>query len=326
MNDLSVCNKLILNCVLHGDYQKFINDANKECPHCAVENAKKIKTEEINLKKIGFRLGVKSITVQCERHGESRFNVPEFMIGIVNECPHCANDKRKEVIQPKIKQVIDMQFRESGIPENCINHRFSTIDASRSPKQQTITERLIMYIKNLAEKGTSYGEKNILLSGNMGTGKTLYASILLKEVLRRSLDKNISDEKDIRLKSSLSVQFVSEPMLLNEITATWKSNTENSKALMERLASKSILCIDDVGAITSTHAHLLDFYASLLDERYKRRLPTIITSNLHYEDLRLAIGTRSVDRFMEKNRIIVANFDWQGYRSGEVGTDELEIF
>lgn len=326
MSDLNVNTRLSLQCVLHGEYEKFITEENKTCPYCAVENAKKSNINEVETKKARFHLEIKTVTVNCDIHGLIKFNVPEFMVNKATECPQCASKKRADGIKPKIEKVIELQFKESGIPENYLTERFSTIDASRSPKQQKITGRLVQYVRDLALQGTSYGAKNILLSGNMGTGKTLYASILLKEVLRRSLVENVTDEKDIRLKGGLSVQFVSEPMLLNDITATWKSNTENSKALMERLASKSILCIDDVGAITSTHAHLLDFYASLLDERYKRRLPTIITSNLQYDDLRLAIGARSVDRFMEKNRIIVANFDWHGYRSSEQGTDEIEMF
>jgi hypothetical protein len=32
----------------------------------------------------------------------------------------------------------------------------------------------------------------------------------------------------------------------------------------------------------------------------KRRLPTIITSNLMHDDLKLAIGARSADRFLKR--------------------------
>jgi DNA replication protein DnaC len=161
----------------------------------------------------------------------------------------------------------------------------------------------------------------------MGTGKTLFASILLQEVISRAFVDRIQDEHDIRLKGRLSALFISEPALLNAITATWDRNSpEKMKHLVDRLSSKSILCIDDVGASISTHTHLLDLYANVIDERYKRKLPTIITTNLKHDDLKLAIGARSADRLVEKNRIIIANFDWSGYRSGEVGSPEIEMF
>jgi DNA replication protein DnaC len=109
----------------------------------------------------------------------------------------------------------------------------------RSPKQRLIVGRLIQYVKDLISTGHSEGAKNILLSGNLGTGKTLYASILLQAVLNRALSDGVQDERDIRLKGRLSVQFVSEPNLLNQLTAIWKSNTDTQKAMIARLAEKA---------------------------------------------------------------------------------------
>ena len=100
---------------------------------------------------------------------------------------------------------------------------------------------------------------------------------------------------------------------------------EKQHKLIDRLCSVPILCLDDVGTVTTTQTHLLDAYAIIFDERYKRNLPTIITSNMTHDGLRLAVGSRAADRFLENGRVIVANFDWQGYRTSDDG-DGIEFF
>lgn len=326
MGALIMENRLNLHCVLHGEYQKFITAQDKKCPHCTSVESKNIEKAIVEKQLIKSSLSVVQVIVKCDEHGESTFDVPVFMKDKVGYCPKCAGYERSKEMKPKIRTAVEDLLKSACIPANYLDQRFSQLDATKSVKQQRIVARLTQYVLDLKLSGNSEGNKNILLSGNMGTGKTLYASILLKEIISRSIVSGVSDEKDIKFKGGMSALFVSEPELLTSITATWKSDGESTKALLNRLATKSILCIDDVGAVTSTHAHLLDFYASLIDERYKRRLPTIMTSNLEASDLRLVIGARSADRFMEKNRIIIANFDWNGYRSGSVESGEIEIF
>lgn len=318
--------KKTLNCLIHGDYVKFITDQNMQCPHCESENERRKEIEAVEKVSLRKTVQVVDVTVNCLDHGLVEFKVPSFMANQQLECPQCVSKKRNEEIQPVVEKVVQEKIRKSGIPVNYLGERFTTLDHSRSHKQQAITKRLIDYVVDMVKVGSSDNAKNILLCGNMGTGKTLYASILLQEVVKRSLVAGIADSRDVKLKGGLSVLFISETTLLNDLTATWKHDSiETSKSLIKRLSKKSILCIDDVGVMTSTNTHLLDLYAAIIDERYKRRLPTIITSNLQHDDLKLAIGARSADRFFEKNRVIVANFDWHGYRTGTVGTSEIEF-
>lgn len=313
-------------CPIHGEYIKFVTDPSKACPHCEVENVKRNEAKAIQKQSIQTHSVVVEVQVKCETHGNRTIEVPQCMATMARYCPDCVSEKRDLELKPLIRQTVEKELQKTGIPENFIGQKYSQLDyESNRHKQTVITDRLIKYVKDLISAGHSEGAKNILLSGNMGTGKTLYASILLQEILNRSLADGVQDERDIRLKGRLSVQFVSELNLLNQLTAIWKSNTDTQKDMIKRLAEKSILVIDDVGTTTSTNTHLLDLYANLIDERYKRRLPTIITSNLAHDDLKLAIGARSADRFFEKNRVIIANFDWASYRAG-TNPEEIEMF
>lgn len=320
-------NKIELKCLIHGDYIKFISDENKQCPHCEQEKEQKKQVKEVADKKLGAMSVIIEVKIPCDEHGVTTLQIPKFLMGKANRCPVCVEEKRQRKILKKANGLIEAEIIKTGIPVNNIGLSFQALDATRSPKQQKIVARLIQYIKDMVAAGESDGAKNVLLTGNMGTGKTAYASVLLQGIIRRGVDTNVNDANDLKLKGGLTALFISEPSLQNEITATWGSNaTEKTKDLIHRYATKSILCIDDVGSVTTTHTHLLDAYAAIIDERYKRNLPTIMTSNLTHEDLRLAIGARSADRFMEKNRIIIANFDWKGYRGGDMGTDEVEFF
>lgn len=327
MESTQVQDRLELNCLIHGEYQKLPTEKALNCPHCEQEQVQKECVAEATKTKVSTTVSLVDVTVNCDEHGETLLKVPAFMRDRVKKCPTCVEVKRLRKLAPKIEALIEREIRHSGIPTNCIGLKFAQMDATRSPKQQPIVMRLIKYIRDLESTGSSEGAKNILLTGNMGTGKTAYASALLQGVITRSLASRVSDENDLALKGSLSVLFISEPSLIQAITATWGHGaTEKTKDLIDRLATKSILCIDDVGATVTTQTHLLDAYAAIIDERYKRKLPTIITSNLSHEDIRLSIGARSADRLMEKNRIIIANFDWNGYRGGQLGTNEVEMF
>lgn len=315
-----------LHCLSHGEYFKFSSEMDKGCPYCKAEQARQDNAQY--LKKTRFNLdSIESMVVQCEIHGEQTLNVPKMLADRFKHCPLCAKNNNAATLKVEIEKHVKQAMIAGGLPENCLGHSFAAVDRSRSAKQTAIIERLIKYIQDLIAQGSSTGAKNIMLCGNMGTGKTYFATILLQNIVRRSYEASRSHVNDIQLKGGLAVQFLSEQTLQSAITATWANNAaETTQQLYQRLSRKAILCLDDVGTVTGTQTHLLDAYAYIFDERYKRNLPTIITSNMTHEGLRLAIGARAADRFLEKNRIIVANFDWQGYRTAQVGTDEIEIF
>lgn len=269
--------------------------------------------------------GATQVEINCDIHGKQYFTAPKALAALAYHCPKCVEETREAKIKKSAQKFIQDYINESGLPQNSIGKRFTDLDCNRSQKQARIVERLIQYIKEMVEAGTADGAKNIMLTGNMGTGKTLYASIVLQNIARRSLDLNI-DSEDIRRKNRLNFVFMSEQILIQSITASWNDKAvEKQHKLVDRLCNVPILCLDDVGTVTTTQTHLLDAYAIIFDERYKRNLPTIITSNMTHDGLRLAIGSRAADRYLENGRVIVANFDWQGYRTSDDG-DGIEFF
>lgn len=319
-------NKIELNCKIHGEYQKFVTDQNRSCPYCqkqkALDDEARKKVNTLEKERVAL-FEICEVTVDCPDHGLRRFKVPKSIVKKV-ACPECAKLENKKNLKEAIGIAIDEQLFLSGIPRKFLKQKFQGLDYSKSEKQKKIVERLRFYLDGVIKNGTSSKAKNIIFSGNMGTGKTLFMSCLMANITRRSLADHVTPSGGIALKGSLIGFFITEALLKDSLTETWGGQAkESQKQLLQRLANKPFLCIDDVG-VTMLNSHLIDFYNQLIDERYKNNLPTFITTNLKHNEIHTAIGSRAADRLLEKDRCIVFNFDWRGYR--EANDNELEIF
>jgi DNA replication protein DnaC len=122
------------------------------------------------------------------------------------------------------------------------------------------------------------------LMGNTGTGKTTLTMLVSKEALKRGH----------------SVAIYSLPKLLARIRATFDAQVgeESYAEFFERLCEVDLLHIDDLGAEKQTEWVLEQLYA-LVNERYERERPIVVTTNLPQEELEQQIGERTVSRLIE---------------------------
>lgn len=161
-------------------------------------------------------------------------------------------------------------------------HNF-TFDADDSPDSNisVICRRYIERWDLVSEKG--YG---ILLSGNIGTGKTFYAACIVNALI----DKGVAAE------------LTTITRLLNTIAI---EDRDQELAKLNRLP---LIVIDDLGAERQTdYSRELAF--TIIDERVKAKKPMIVTTNLpvaemlKVEDLSLL---RTYERVLEACPIRVA--------------------
>ena len=321
MDTIEQSNRLVLSCLQHGEYQKFITELDTRCPYCKQdEEIKKNKMPESNKKAV---LEIKNIVINCEIHGLKEYQVPAWLAQNVG-CDQCDALKDQKQIKDEITELLSNTCITSGVPEKFMPMLFEGLDHSKSHKQPLIVGRIIQYVRDVLADGEPTNHKNIIFSGNMGTGKTTYMALMMKSIIMRSLEDGVKVVGDIKTKGRLACLMITEADLKNAIIASWKKDSkESTQQLMQRLANKPMLFIDDVG-VSNTHESLLEFYNQLIDERYKNKLPTYITTNLSHEQIKLAIGARAAERFIEKNRCIVFNADWQSYRTPSA--DEIEMF
>ena len=133
------------------------------------------------------------------------------------------------------------------------------------------------------EKNLDEGN-GLWLMGDTGTGKTTLAMLVSKETL----------------KHGHSVAIYSLPKLLARIRSTFdaQAGEESYSEFFERLCDVDLLHIDDLGAEKQTEWVLEQLYA-LINERYEREKPIVVTTNLDQLELEKQIGERTVSRLVE---------------------------
>lgn len=127
------------------------------------------------------------------------------------------------------------------------------------------------------------------LAGTYGSGKSHLAAAVIHELIKRGV--------------SAAYQPVAE--LLKRVRATYDGSARESEAqVLEWLQSVQCLALDDIGAQKQTQ-WAEEFIFTVLDHRYRRRLPTIITTNCTAIDgensLSDVLGERVTDRLLERN-------------------------
>ena len=92
--------------------------------------------------------------------------------------------------------------------------------------------------------------------------------------------------------------------LLKRVRATFSGSGETEEQILDLLQNVKCLALDDVGAQKQT-AWAEEFLFTVVDHRYRRRLPTIVTTNCTTEQsLTEALGGRVVDRLVERNTFV----------------------
>ena len=151
--------------------------------------------------------------------------------------------------------------------------------------------------------------RNLLLCGNIGTGKTHLASSIVQHVIRQH-------------------RAVAVITTAAEIIRVFKRSMDRNAGYTEgdvinELASFDLLVIDEIGAQAGTHYELSVLH-EVLDRRYQLIKPTVIVSNLPAKSkpgadgnsppsLEQYIGARALDRLRE-NKALLAGFTWASAR------------
>lgn len=121
--------------------------------------------------------------------------------------------------------------------------------------------------------------KGAFFYGNVGTGKTLLASIIAGEMVKKRQ----------------GVIFITVPTISSQLRSTFKPNSPVTEtAILEKLYTVPVLILDDVGLEKSTR-FICGILANIFNERYNRNLKTIITSNYTPENLEYIFNHPSDD-------------------------------
>lgn len=138
--------------------------------------------------------------------------------------------------------------------------------------------------------------KSLLIMGSVGTGKTHVACAIANFALGKGLN----------------VRFTTEQDMFEEVKATFSENSETTtESVSKKYSACDLLVVDEVGRYGNT-AFDDKMIGNILNIRYMRCRPTIMTTNFNEKDmakhLRAAIWSRI------KGNLQTVTFTWQDLR------------
>ncbi len=146
-----------------------------------------------------------------------------------------------------------------------------TIESFPFRRQKGVKQR---QIRGLASLGFVPKAENIVFVGKTGVGKTgLAIGLLLKA-----------------LQNGYRALFIKAQDLFDEMYASLADRS--TRKLLKRLANIDVLLIDELGYLT-IRPEQSNMFFKLMEERYTKK-PTIITTNLAYDEWHQFLGNRSM--------------------------------
>lgn len=197
-----------------------------------------------------------------------------------------AERKRREEIE-HIRRMKGTCIHDKGLLECTFDHDDGSVPQIISAKRYVDT-----WPKRKAQND------GLLLWGGVGTGKTFFAACIANALIEQGV----------------SVLMTNFAKILNKLSGLYSDEKNDFIADMMRY---SLLIIDDFGIERSTEFALEQVY-NIIDERYKAKMPLIITTNLSITTLENPVDTahqRIYDRVLAM--CIPVSFQGNNHRKQE---------
>ncbi len=147
----------------------------------------------------------------------------------------------------------------------------------------------------------------LILLGGYGVGKTLLATLILKNLLHAG-------------HQVFSTTFAG---MIEMFTAGWNSEEEKN-FFVERVKKSEVLLLDDIGKEFRSKNNLAEStFDSVLRSRVQEGRPTFITTNMSVEDMRAGYGSAVLSLIMETS--VMHEIEGTDYRSKAGSTKMQEI-
>jgi DNA replication protein DnaC len=237
---------------------------------------------------------------ECPAHGEyqSKCRFREHW----SICPDCARErdsaeKAAKETEARLAEIERWQQRmgTAGIPERFQDRTLVTYIPKTDAQQKALNfaTRYADEFDKVMQTG-----RGALFLGRPGTGKTHLACGIALEVMQQW---------------NASALFTTTLRALRRIKDTWSHGSEKteSQAIAE-LVFPDLLILDEVGIQFGTDAEKMLLF-DVLNERYEKRRPTLMLSNLPVPEVRSYLGERVVDRMREDGSEVLV-FNWASHR------------
>lgn len=244
---------------------------------------------------------------RCEKHGAYEIRQIVVMGRVIRatNCPMCAKDieaeerrKQDDLLAENKRRAWEQKIGRAGIPERFRDRELAGYVAKTAGQQ-----RALAFAQSYAEGFDDVAKtgRSALFLGKPGTGKTHLAVGIALHVMREH---------------KRNALFSTVMRAIRSIKETWRKDSEMSEAdAIDDLVFPGLLILDEVGIQFGSDAEKLLLF-DVLNERYERRRPTLLLSNLTLPEVSAYLGERVMDRLREDGgRVIV--FDWASYRGSK---------
>jgi len=221
-----------------------------------------------------FRYWVAPKRCDCEKAKKYWHKYDEHMSCINQDIKEFKENEEKKL---EIERLVD----RSNLGRRFLNRTFNTFEKTK--ENELALKKAYNYAINFSKCETD--GKGLLLTGNVGTGKTHLVAAIANYLM---------------FEKYIPVKFGNVTTLLGEIKNTY--NDEDSEVsegdLIYSLSNVRLLIIDDLGKEKCTDWSNNIIY-TIINNRYENYKPVIVTTNLSIAQLEDNIGSASVSRLIE---------------------------
>lgn len=232
----------------------------------------------------------------CPEHGP--FIARQTPRGGWTICPTCFEQKQAQEAQESYRQTqrilreyaIKQALGQAALPLRFLDRPLASI-VPAFPAQADALQRCRDYVASWPDVRIS--GRNMLLLGDPGSGKTHLATAVATEVLM----------------AGSTALYTRADSLFQTVRETYSGVVNRSeKQAVESFAIPDLLVIDEFGRSTCTDSERRIFF-SVIDQRYEKRLPTLLVSNLSFNALQESLGIAMFSRLLENNSVV---FEFHG--------------
>lgn len=212
------------------------------------------------------------------------------------DCPRCQNTgwlppemNGTEIVRPArkcaclIQEEIEDLYRSAGITGPLREQTFERFDLTVYPSQdRDYMAKVLEYCKRFARRvaeGTQ--EESLLLSGDVGRGKTFLASAIA----------------NVAVAAHRSVVYFTFAEFLDLLRSAKVEGDEDYREGVQRLLDADLIILDDLGAEKVTEFVAQELF-TIINHRMNRRLPMVVSTNLTAAEIEETYGSRIASRLL----------------------------
>lgn len=253
-----------------------------------------------SIAEVGIHAEPKTRADTCAKHGP--FEAKCFIASIWSKCPACSAEaaarekaEREAKERDDRRQAWQRRIGEAGIPERFQNRSLQSFVAET--EQQA---RALAFAQDYADRfdqALTTG-RSALFIGRPGTGKTHLAAGIGLRIMHRD---------------SRTVLFTTVMRAVRRVKDTWnRESRESETQAIAALVFPDLLILDEVGVQFGSDTERLILF-DVLNERYEKRRPTLLLSNMNIDEVKAYLGERVFDRLREDGGEAII-FDWASWR------------